>query len=186
MRLINYHKTYLGLILVTFFAMMPLSCRMTPGKENAPSYTPEEEKEMLLKINKFLVQKDIDLIKKYAERRGWDMEVTETGLFYEIYEQTTGKKTELGMNIRMNYSLSLLDGTLCYSSEKDGPKEFQLGKSLEISGLEQGVELMRLGEKARLILPPHLAYGLLGDEERIPARAIVVYEIELLNAGRNG
>jgi FKBP-type peptidyl-prolyl cis-trans isomerase len=186
MRSINYHKVCLGLLLVPFLILLPLSCRMTPGQENAPSYTPEEEKEMLLQINKFLVQKDIDLIKKYVERRGWDMEVTETGLFYEIYEQTNGIRAELGMGIRMNYSLSLLDGTLCYSSEKDGPKEFQLGKSLEISGLEQGVELMRVGEKARLILPPHLAYGLLGDEEHIPARSIVVYEIELLNAQGNG
>lgn len=138
---------------------------------------------MLLRINKFLVQKDIDLIKKYAERRGWEMEVTESGLFYEIYEETEGTQAELGMSILINYNLSLLDGTLCYSSEKDGAKEFQLGKSQEISGLELGLEMMRVGEKARFIIPPHLAYGLLGDEERIPARSIVVYEVELLKIG---
>jgi FKBP-type peptidyl-prolyl cis-trans isomerase len=40
---------------------------------------------------------------------------------------------------------------------------------------------MHVGDKARLILPPHLAHGLLGDENRIPARSIIVYEIELLD-----
>ena len=137
---------------------------------------------MLLRVNRFLVQKDIELIESYAERRGWNMEVSKTGLFYEIYERTEGIRMETGMKIRLDYSLSLLDGTVCYSSDTDGIKEFILGKSQEISGLEQGVGLMRKGEKARFIIPPHLAYGLLGDEKRIPARSIIVYEVDLLDA----
>ncbi len=137
---------------------------------------------MLLRINKFLVRKDVDLIRSYAARRGWEMQVTESGLFYEIYEHTDGTPAETGMRVSIDYRVSLLDGTLCYSSEKDGIKEFMLGKSQEISGIEQGVEMMRKGEKARFIIPPHLAYGLLGDENRIPARSIIVYEVELLKA----
>jgi FKBP-type peptidyl-prolyl cis-trans isomerase len=157
-----------------------LSCRQAPVEERAPTLTPAEEKDMMMRVNKFLVQKDNELINSYATRRGWEMELTESGLFYEIYKQTNGDKVKEGMKISLAYTLSLLDGTLCYSSDKDGQKEFLLGKSHEVSGLEQGLELMREGEKARLILPPHLAYGLLGDENRIPARSIIVYEIELL------
>jgi FKBP-type peptidyl-prolyl cis-trans isomerase FkpA len=159
------------------------SCMNAPERNNPPAMTAEEEKEMLLRVNKFLVKKDVELIKSYALRRGWDMQVTETGLFYEIYDHTDGEPIHKGMRIRIGYRISLLDGTLCYSSEKDGEKEFMLGKSQEISGLEQGVEMMREGEKARFIIPPHLAYGLLGDEKRIPARSIIVYEVELLNTG---
>ncbi len=186
MRSISYHKISRVLILGLLLAILMVSCGRTPVQESAPVATPEEEKEMLLRINKFLVQKDIDLIESYAIRRGWDMEVTETGLYYEIIELTDGIRAEMGMDIRINYNLSLLDGTLCYTSEKDGAKEFLLGKSQEISGLELAVELMRVGEKARFIIPPHLAYGLLGDEEKIPARSIIVYEVELLFAGGNG
>ncbi len=171
-----------GLLLIFLLAASLGSCRQAPGEEKAPSLTQEEEKEMLLRVNKYLVQKDIEQIKSYAERREWEMEVTESGLFYDIYEKTDGIRVESGMRIKMEYRLSLLDGTLCYSSEQDGVKEFILGKSLEISGLEQGTELMRLGEKARFIIPPYLAYGLLGDEVRIPARAIIIYEVELLEA----
>jgi FKBP-type peptidyl-prolyl cis-trans isomerase len=138
---------------------------------------------MLLRVNRFLVKKDIELIRSYASRRGWEMEVSETGLFYEIYEHTEGKPAKKGMRVRIAYRVSLLDGTLCYSSDRDGEKIFVLGKSQEISGLEQGVEMMREGEKGRFIIPPHLAYGLLGDEKRIPARSIIVYEVELLEAG---
>ena len=159
------------------------SCRQAPGDEKAPVLTNEEEKEMLLRVNKFLVQKDYELIEAYAERRGWDMEVTENGLFYEIFEEFAGSGLSDGMKVKLSYNVSLLDGTLCYSSDNDGAKEFVLGKSMEITGLEQGVGMMKAGEKARFIIPPHLAYGLLGDENRIPARSIIVYEVELLEAG---
>ena len=168
------------MILMQIAFLTVLSCVRAPERNNPPSITPEEEKEMLMRVNKFLVQKDIELIESYASRRGWDMETSETGLFYEIYKQTGGEPAQTGMRIRIDYRISLLDGTQCYSSEKDGVKEFLLGKSQEISGLEQGVEMMREGEKARFIIPPHLGYGLLGDEKQIPARSIIVYEVELL------
>jgi FKBP-type peptidyl-prolyl cis-trans isomerase len=161
--------------------ILMLSCRKQPAGEKAPEMTPEEEKEMLMRVNKFLVQKDSELIESYYRRRGWDMEVSETGLFYEIYEPTQSKKAELGDVVNLEYEVSLLDGTVCYTSERDGEKVFRLGKSQEISGLEQAVEMMRKGEKARFIIPPHLAFGLLGDENRIPARSILVYHVELVD-----
>ena len=49
------------------------------------------------------------------------------------------------------------------------------------SGLEEGILLMKTGGKAKFILPPHLAYGLPGDGKKIPARAILVYDVELLS-----
>ena len=184
MKSTGFHSNISVIILVPLMAATLLSCRQAPSGEKAPAMTAAEEKEMLLRVNKFLVQKDIELITSYAKRRGWEMEVTESGLFYEIYDRTDGRPAEQGMKISLEYELSLLDGTICYSSEKDGVKEFFLGKSHEISGLEQGVEMMREGEKARFIIPPHLAFGLLGDEKRIPARSIVVYEVELVKANR--
>jgi len=139
------------------------------------------KKEVLVRVNKYLVKKDAELIESYTKRRGWEMELTESGLFYQIYERGNGLKAENGKLATIAYKLSLLDGTVCYSSDAQGPKKFQLGHSTEESGLEQGILMMHVGDKARLILPPHLAHGLLGDENRIPARSIIVYEIELLD-----
>jgi FKBP-type peptidyl-prolyl cis-trans isomerase len=179
MRSIRFHKILLFFLIP---GLLLMSCRQAPAGEDAPAMTAEEEKEMLLRVNKFLVKKDFELISAYADRRGWDMKMTENGLFYEIYEESDGIGASSGMTVKLNYVLSLLDGTVCYSSDNDGAKQFVLGKSLEISGLEQGVELMKTGEKGRFIMPPHLAYGLLGDEERVPARSIIVCEVELLEA----
>ncbi|PLX11282.1 MAG: hypothetical protein C0594_03890 [Marinilabiliales bacterium] len=56
-----------------------------------------------------------------------------------------------------------------------------MSKSNVISGLEEGISMMREGEKARFIIPPYLAWGLLGDEDKVPMRSIVVYDVELIS-----
>jgi FKBP-type peptidyl-prolyl cis-trans isomerase len=175
-----FHNIFQVLLFVLPVIVL-LSCRKQAASEKAPEMTANEEKEMMMRVNKFLVQKDVELIESYSKRHGWDMKVSETGLFYEIYEPAQGRKVEQGDIIDLKYELSLLDGTLCYTSEEDGNKIFRLGKSQEISGLEQGVAFMRAGDKARFIIPPHLAYGLLGDEKRIPARSIIIYQVELVD-----
>lgn len=141
----------------------------------------QEEKESLVKVNKLLVEKDIDLIESYVKRRGWEMKITESGLWYMIYEEGSGPKAAEGKIITMDYRISLLDGSICYDSKKNGPRQFLIGRGGVESGLEEGVLLLRKGDKARLIMPPHLAHGLLGDEENIPARSIIVYDLEVLN-----
>jgi FKBP-type peptidyl-prolyl cis-trans isomerase len=75
--------------------------------------------------------------------------------------------------------VSLLDGTLCYTSDKTGPKKIKIDMGNVESGLHQGLKLMKVGEKAIFILPPHLAHGLTGDNNLIPPKASVFYEIEV-------
>jgi FKBP-type peptidyl-prolyl cis-trans isomerase len=48
-------------------------------------------------------------------------------------------------------------------------------------GLDEGIRLLHSGDKARFILPPHLAYGLIGDENKIPARSVIVYDLTVLS-----
>jgi FKBP-type peptidyl-prolyl cis-trans isomerase len=55
-----------------------------------------------------------------------------------------------------------------------------VGKGGVESGLEEGILLLHEGDKARFVLAPHLAHGLIGDENRIPPRSIIIYYIELL------
>jgi len=130
--------------------------------------------------NRYLATVDAERIESYAKRHNWDMKMTEAGLWYEIYEKGSGSKAEIGQVAVLDYRISLLDGTLCYSSDSLGAKSFAIGHGGVESGLEEGVLLLHQGDKARFIMPPFKAHGLLGDMEKIPARSIIVYEIELL------
>ena len=173
------------LYLSLFLILMVCSCRRYHTQQPAQDTTVVErlKNEILLSVNQDLVEEDAAEIETFAERRNWQMKTTETGLRYMIYENGEGEKAVDGKVVTLEYTVSLLDSTVCYSSDQSGQKQFLLGKGridgIE-AGLEEGVLLMREGDKARLILPPHLAHGLAGDGDCIPRRAIILYDVELV------
>ena len=133
----------------------------------------------LVKVNQKLVKTEEEQITNFIERYQWKMEKTGTGLRYMIYNKGTGAKAEKGKTAKINFTVRLITGDVCYSSKESGEKELLIGKSGEISGLEEGLLLLHVGDKARFIIPSHLAFGLLGDENKIPKRATLVYDVEL-------
>ena len=58
----------------------------------------------LIKANRFLLERDKELIESYVKRRVWKMQTTESGLWYEVYLKTTDKKVESGNIIKYNYN----------------------------------------------------------------------------------
>jgi len=133
--------------------------------------------EILLNVNRQLVEEEAEEIQAYAERNKWQLKTTESGLSYMIYERGQGEKAAVGKTVTLEYTVSLLNGMVCYSSEQ---KIFRLGRGKVETGLEEGVLLMRVGDKARMFMPPHLAHGLTGDGNRIPPRAIILYDVKLV------
>jgi len=174
------------LYLSLFLVLTVCSCRHYHTQQPAQDTSAVErlKNEALLRVNKELVEEEAEEIKTFAQQRNWQMETTETGLWYMIYENGKGEKAVEGKIATLDYTVSRLDSTICYTSKQLGQKQFLLGKGrldgIE-PGLEEGVLLMREGDKARLILLPHLAYGLTGDGDCIPRRAIILYDVELVN-----
>jgi FKBP-type peptidyl-prolyl cis-trans isomerase len=81
--------------------------------------------------------------------------------------------------IKMNYTLSLLDGTVCYSSKTEGSKTFKVGEENLESGIHKGVQYLKRGDEALILIPSHLAHGLLGDLKKIPPQMPIVYDVEI-------
>ncbi len=137
--------------------------------------------EKLIKANKIYVQQESDEIDQYVHHRGWKMITTGTGLRYMITEIGNGTAAANEKQAKVNYKISLLDGTLCYSSDSTGSKTFLIGRDNVESGLHEAIQLLRVGSKAIFILPSHLAHGLIGDNSKIPPKSSVIYDIELLS-----
>jgi FKBP-type peptidyl-prolyl cis-trans isomerase FkpA len=134
----------------------------------------------LVGANRLLLKKDKENIMAYITEHKLDMKESETGLWYRIDKAGHGNMAKTGEQITLKYKVFLLDGTLCYSSDSLGPKKFVVGRGGVESGLEEGVTMLREGDRALFIMPPHLAEGLPGDGDRIPARSIIIYEVEVL------
>ncbi len=128
-------------------------------------------------MNRFLVQKDKEIIESYIERKNLKMTESPTGLWYSIEKEGSGDFLKENEKFPMEYECSLLDGTICYSSSVSGPKEIILGRTTLEPGLNEGLRLLKPGAEALFILPPFLAYGMVGDGKNIPPRSIIVYRV---------
>jgi FKBP-type peptidyl-prolyl cis-trans isomerase len=169
-------KNTAGCLLV--FLLFFTTCR----KEEKPMSQEEfrRTREALVGANRILVKKDNEKIKAFVQRNNWNMKQTPSGLWYMIIREGNGRQTKVGDRITIAYRLELLDGTLCYTSDSLGLKHFRIGQGGVESGLEEGILLLKEGDSARLILPPHLAHGLTGDGNKIPARSVIRYEIAII------
>ena len=96
-----------------------------------------------------------------------------------------GDSARSGKVVSLSFRLRLLDGKLLYTSDSLGIKTFILGRGGVESGLDEGLRLLREGDSARFVMPPHLAHGLVGDQKRIPRMAIIVYDVVLQGVESN-
>ena len=79
----------------------------------------------------------------------------------------------------VNFKISLLDGTTCYETEKDELEKFIIDHSEVETGVQEGIKKMRVGDKAKFVMPSHLAHGLVGDMNKIPPLNPIVVDIYL-------
>ncbi len=171
----NYFKI---LTILFLSSVIQYSCKETKTTEKQVNSA--EYQESLMKVNKKMVKSEDEQIEDYIARYGWKMNKTGTGLRYMVYKNGSGQKAEIGKIARINFSVSLLNGDICYTSDSKGPKEFLIGQGGVESGLEEGILFLKKGDRVKIILPSHLAFGLVGDTDKIPAKAALVYDIELL------
>lgn len=166
------HLIYIVILFVVF------SCG------NSVVQTPVEavqSKDEMVDVNKYLVEKDNESIKNFIESKNLTMQQTQSGLWYTIIKEGTGDFFTDESLVTFEYISSLLDGTPCYSTTESGPIDCVIGKSNIESGLNEGLKLLKPGSEAMFIIPPYLAFGLLGDGNLIPARAIIVYSVRVIN-----
>ncbi len=168
----------IGLLILAWGLLQAAACHRAPKDEQEKKQA--DYKKSLMEVNKNLVRTEEQKIEDFLRRYNWDMKETGSGLRYMVYRQGAGVPAETGRVAVIAYTVSLLDGEVCYTSEEDGPRSFEIGKGGVESGLEEGILLLKEGDRAKFIIPSHLAYGLMGDMDRIPAKAALVYDVELL------
>ncbi len=128
-------------------------------------------------------------LKKYLKKFKITQKPTLLGLYYIEQEKGSGEKIVAGDTVEVKYEGSLTDGTVFMSSEEaKRPYKFVVGKHDEtdlsytaLSGIEQGVSLMNLNGKARLIIPYSLAYGDVQQGDLVPAYSPIVVDIEVVS-----
>jgi peptidylprolyl isomerase len=130
---------------------------------------------------------DVELLGVSVPPSPWNAEgkkakETESGLKVVYFNEVPdGVKAEPGKRVAVHYSGYLTNGSLFDSSiQRGSPIEFVLGRGQVIKGWDEGISLMKVGEKAKLVIPYHLAYGEQGRPPQIPAKADLIFDVELV------
>ncbi len=148
-------------LFVGLLAMLPLAA---PAREKLP---PE----------------DLEIV----EQRWPDAKKTFTGIRYIVMQagDTKGPTPKSGDMVSVAYKGMLLNGKVFDESRPGAPLKIRVDRGDLIDGWEQALQLMHKGEKWLLIVPPELGYGARGKPPTIGRYATLVFEMELLDFGKN-
>ncbi len=118
-----------------------------------------------------------DFLDNAAKQKG--ARKTASGLIFVPVKAGTGKQPKATDTVKVHYTGRFIDGKIFDSSVQRGtPAEFPLNKVIPC--WTEGVAMMKVGGKARLVCPSSIAYGDMGRPPVIPGGATLVFEIELL------
>ena len=108
-----------------------------------------------------------------------------SGVIYISALRGTGASPKEGDSVRVDYEGRLADGTVFDSSRRQGgPVISSLASTIPC--WKEGIQKMQVGGKARIVCPPYTAYGDAGKKPSIPPKAVLVFDVELLEVVQPG
>lgn len=135
---------------------------------------------VLLEENKLIAEREARDIDDWITRQGVAFERTGTGVRIKLVRDSAGVQARPGQLASIAFAVYLINGTRCYSSAPGVPEEFRIEQDNVESGLHEAVQLMSIGDSAIIVIPSHRAFGLIGDEKKIPMRSTVIYHMGLV------
>ncbi len=173
------------IILFTFLIYFISSCKPDSREENPPIPNEKEIMESLLEVNKTIVKRSRNHIENFIKRTAWGLEETEDGIWFGLVDSQEGEKASLNDQVEYEWQLQFIDGSYYKNSKTKTTSVNTIGQGGIESGLEKGLLRMRVGESARIIVPPYLAHGNFGDMGDIPPGSILIFHVKLLKICRN-
>jgi FKBP-type peptidyl-prolyl cis-trans isomerase len=158
-----------------------VGCRQAP---QLPSnqLTPDDENIQLLTLNKAIVNVECNQIIQYIHQHRLSMQKDSLGYWISILQKGEGALPKNNEVITYQYSISLLNGTCCYSNyNTSNTSTLLIGRAHTIRGIEMGLMKLQQGGEALIILPSILGYSVSGDGHCIPPYSPLIVNLRLIH-----
>lgn len=129
-------------------------------------------------MNRVLAEKENREILEYIEKNDTAFQKSPLAFWYKIEKQGEGSPIKKGSKVRVLYTLSLLDGTICYTPENEGDVILNIGRYDIIKGLDDAILMLNEGGQGKFIIPSDLAFGMIGDQNCVGSKRTVIYDIQ--------
>jgi FKBP-type peptidyl-prolyl cis-trans isomerases 1 len=162
--------------------LLLLSLSQCSGQgENQATERRQPNQEERMDARRSFVEKEMSSIELYLADRNLDMQRSGTGLFYQVdrHERDT-LRIESGDRVFYHYQIYLLNGTLLYASAEGQPAALQVDREDAIIGLHEALKYLSLGDSGRFVIPSHLAYGISGDQKKVPPLTALHYDLQVV------
>ena len=154
------------------------SCKKpSPQLPSNKGITTDNSSVNLQNINKVLAAKEDSALEVFVSKKHKTFKKNEIGFWYKIDKSGNGTEIKDSETCRFKYKLELLNGKVIQEDEK----QITIRKRQVIIGLEEAIKILKRGDKATLIIPWYLAYGMTGNEPLVPPYTSLIYEINILN-----
>ena len=153
----------------------------------------QQMSETIAGVDKLMTARSADMLKQDAERNRQEgqaflaqnmrkdgVKTLPSGLQYRIMKTGTGRTPRATDTVVVNYRGTFIDGTEFDSSYRRG-QPFVAPVNSVIKGWIEALQLMNVGSKWQLFIPPQLAYGQQGAPPGIGPNATLIFEVELLS-----
>lgn len=170
-----------------------LAASLTDATTGKSQMTDEQIQKAMMKLQEMAMKKQqeegeankkksVEFLEKNKTAEG--VKVTASGLQYSVIKEGEGATPKKEDTVKCHYTGTLIDGTKFDSSVDRGqPAEFPVGGV--IPGWTEALQMMKVGSKYKLFIPPELAYGPAG-RPGIPPNSALVFEVELLEIVKAG
>ncbi len=121
-----------------------------------------------------------EILESYLKNTNVTVEPTPSGLYYVEKAPGEGKTIVKGDIVTLNYTLTMVDGSLVETTLGGEPMVFRAGDGGYIAGWNEAISMMRKGSSATVIVPSELGYGAEGKGNILPYTTLI-FDIEILN-----
>jgi FKBP-type peptidyl-prolyl cis-trans isomerase FklB len=144
-----------------------------------PRYSPELCQAAMERLNEqqmaAYARRNQEFLVQNVKAQG--VQTTVSGLQYKVIKAGAGEHPTANDTVKVNYGGQLIDGTVFDQTEPNEPATFPVNRV--IPGWAEALQLMKVGDKWQLVIPPKLAYGEEGRDV-IPPNSALIFEVELL------
>ena len=167
-------------IVILVVSALSCECSSRSGQQEYPNETPTETNR--IEARRDFLKKERESIEAYQKDNNLELTRTGMGLYYKILKDAPGTDSiETGDVVEYAYNISSLDGNLLYSSEGSGTASLKIDKQEAEIGLHEALKLLGLGDEGLFILPSHLAFGVAGNQDKVPPMTPLRYELKVIN-----